>query len=268
MNFHSFDVVGAADDELAAEERPFDPWRTPSTLKADRFVQTIIKMLEDHEKLLGSRQRKRRAADQLRFERIISALVCDLALIVLTEGSKAIYISRSHQELKGSSRYANPASSKTLPAILDRLATSQLGLILMMLGYQKDTGDRKKTTIRPSNKFRRMVHDFALSALDIAEQQRPEPIELKSIPPCQGKKAPRIDYKDTDRTNKLRQEMQEINQHLLTAKIDFTGGAEVDVNRRQLRRIFTRESFHSGGRLFGGFWQPMGKTERLQHIKI
>ncbi|TKA93843.1 hypothetical protein FAZ78_25675, partial [Cereibacter changlensis] len=42
----------------------------------------------------------------------------------------------------------------------------------------------------------------------------------------------------------------------------------MDINRRQLRRIFTRERFDSGGRLFGGFWQPMGKSERLKHIKI
>ncbi len=179
-----------------------------------------------------------------------------------------IFISRSHQELGHSSRYGNPASSKTLTKMLDRLATQQLGLIKMELGYRTDTGDRKKTSIRPSSKFCHLVQDFALSASDIAEGQRPEPIDLKSYPPSQGKKAPRIDYKDTDRTHKFRQQMQEINCHLMTARIDYKGNAVVDINRRQLRRIFTRERFDSGGRLFGGFWQPMGKTERLQHIKI
>jgi len=225
-------------------------------------------MLEAHEQLHGLRQRKRRAVDQAKFERLVSAVACDLALIVLTETGKAIYISRSHRELGRSSRYGNPASSKTLPSILDSLATKQLGLINMVLGYRTDTGDRKKTSIRPSSKFRRLVQEFVLSTADIAEQQRPEPIELKSFPPCQGKKAPRIEYEDTEQTFKFRKEMQGINRHLMTARIDYTGQAVVDINRRQLRRSFTRERFDSGGRLFGGFWQSMGKTERLQHIKI
>jgi hypothetical protein len=199
---------------------------------------------------------------------MISALACDLALIVLTEGSKAIYISRSHQELGRSFRYGNPASSKTLPAVLDRLASQQAHLISMALGYQTDTGEGKKTTIRPSNKFCRLVRDYALSASDIAECHRPEPIELKASPPSQGKKAQRIDYEDTAQTHQFRQQMQEINSHLMTARIGYTGQAKVDINRRQLRRVFTRERFDSGGRLFGGFWQPMGKNERLQHIKI
>lgn len=200
MNIPSFDVVGFADDELAAEERPFDPSRTPCTSKAETFVQTIIKMLEEHEALFGSRKRKRRAADQLRFERMLSALACDLAVIVLTEGTKAIYISRSHQELGRSSRYGNPASSKTLPAILDRLASQQVDLISMTLGFRTDTGEGKKTTVRPSNKFHRLVRDHALCASDIAECERPEPIELKACPPSQGKKAQRIDYEDTAKT--------------------------------------------------------------------
>ncbi|TKA94266.1 hypothetical protein FAZ78_23250 [Cereibacter changlensis] len=225
MHIHSFDVVGFADDELAAEERLFDPWRTPCTPAAGVFVQTIIKMLEGHEKLHGLRQRKRRVADQAMFERMVSAIACDLALAVLLEGPKVIFIGRSHQELGHSSRYGSPASSKTLTKILDLLATQQLGLIKMELGYRTVTGDRKKTSIRPSSKFCHLVHDFALSASDIAECQRPEPIELKSFPPCQGKKAQLIDYKDTDRTNNFRLEMHEINGHLIAARIDYTGSA-------------------------------------------
>lgn len=106
------------------------------------------------------------------------------------------------------------------------------------------------------------------SNASIAEQQRPEPIELKSFPPCQGKKAPRIEYEDTDQTNKFRREMQDINRHLAAARIDYTGPEAVDINRRQLTRSFTRTRFDSGGRLFGGFWLNMRKADRLLHIKI
>jgi hypothetical protein len=268
MNNLSFDVVGFAQDEADAEERPFDPWRSPCTPKADALVQKVLEMLEAHEQLFGLRQRKRRAVDQVTFEKTVAALTCDLAVSTMSEDSKAIYITRSHRELGHASRYGSPASSKTLPTILDRLADERVGLIHMVLGYRKDTGDRKKTSIRPSHRFRRLVQEFCLLPSDIAELQRPEPIELKSFPPGQGKKAPRIDYEDTDQTIKLRQEMHEINRHLLAARIDYTGQAVVDINRRQLRRSFTRRRFDSGGRLFGGFWQQMKKEHRLQHIKI
>jgi hypothetical protein len=268
MNTNPFDVVDFADDEAAAEERPFDPWRSPCTPKADALVQKVLDLLEDHEQRLGLRQRKRRAADQVTFKRTVAAVTCDLAISVLTENRKAIYISRSHRELGHSSRYSNPASSKTLPKILDNLADERLGLIRMEMGYRTETGDRKKTAIRASDRFCRLVHDIGLSLLDIGELERPEPIELKTFPTCQGKKGQRIDYKDTDKTIRFRSEMQEINRHLLTARIDYTGQAAVDINQRQLRRSFTRERFDCGGRLFGGFWQGMSKADRLMHIKI
>ena len=225
-------------------------------------------MLETHEQLLGLRQRKRKAADQVTLKRTVAAVTCDLAISVLTESRKAIYISRSHRELGHSSRYSNPASSKTLTKILDSLADERLGLIRMEMGYRTDTGDRKKTAIRASHRFCCLVHEIGLSPLDIGELERPEPIELKTFPPCQGKKGQRIDYKDTDKTLTFRSEMQDINRHLRAARIDYTGRAAVDFNQRQLRRSFTRERFDSGGRLFGGFWQGMSKADRLRHIKI
>jgi hypothetical protein len=42
----------------------------------------------------------------------------------------------------------------------------------------------------------------------------------------------------------------------------------VDLSERRLRRVFTRGSFESGGRLFGGFWQPLRKPERQSGVRI
>jgi hypothetical protein len=42
----------------------------------------------------------------------------------------------------------------------------------------------------------------------------------------------------------------------------------VDTLDRRLRRIFTRGSFETGGRLFGGFWQPIKSAERLYGLRI
>ncbi len=42
----------------------------------------------------------------------------------------------------------------------------------------------------------------------------------------------------------------------------------VDSNDRRLRRIFNNGSFEEGRRLFGGFWQPLKKTERAEGLII
>ena len=40
----------------------------------------------------------------------------------------------------------------------------------------------------------------------------------------------------------------------------------MDLSDRRLRRFFTRVSFESGGRLFGGFWQELKKEQRKNII--
>ena len=41
---------------------------------------------------------------------------------------------------------------------------------------------------------------------------------------------------------------------------------DVDLSERRLRRYFSRGSFESGGRLFGGFWQELKKAQRKNII--
>lgn len=48
----------------------------------------------------------------------------------------------------------------------------------------------------------------------------------------------------------------------------WPGCLPVDAGERLLRRFFTRGSFESGGRLFGGFWQRMPKDLRRRAILI
>jgi hypothetical protein len=63
------------------------------------------------------------------------------------------------------------------------------------------------------------------------------------------------------------------NEWLGQADLGFDGWqwleheADVDIGDRTLRRYFNG-SFEAGGRLFGGFWQPLGKKVRLGGITI
>ena len=81
----------------------------------------------------------------------------------------------------------------------------------------------------------------------------------------------RIDYEDNDSTRRYRHELRAINEWLASADICFDPAAcdhSVDVQARRLRRNFTMGRFDRGGRLFGGFWEPLPKPVRLRGITI
>jgi len=63
----------------------------------------------------------------------------------------------------------------------------------------------------------------------------------------------------------MRSQMVEINDWLEQADIEISDpelASCTQVSDRSLRRVFTRGSFETGGRLFGGFWQKMKKEDR------
>ena len=64
--------------------------------------------------------------------------------------------------------------------------------------------------------------------------------------------------------------MTDINQWIKGAELNYlmpiNSETDVDLSERRLRRYFTRGSFESGGRLFGGFWQKLKKEQRKNII--
>jgi hypothetical protein len=72
--------------------------------------------------------------------------------------------------------------------------------------------------------------------------------------------------------------MRRINEFLRSADIEVTGqntglslgrdGQVIAPYRRSLRRIFNNANWQHGGRLAGGFWMGMERTERFERIRI
>ncbi|MEP3124836.1 MAG: hypothetical protein ABJO52_23405, partial [Nisaea sp.] len=261
-------AVARPDGTVLHNERPFDPWRVPITPAAQGVVSEVIRLIEAHENHAGLRLRKRRPNDQLTFERMVTALVSDLCINVLCEGTTGIHLTRSHRFLGSTSRYGNPVTSKTVCGLLDQMADPQLALVRQNLGYKAQKGPKKRTVLYPAARLRRLIRLHGLAPSDFGELQRTEPIELKSAPISRTKRGELIDYPETDHTMSLRIEIVEINRFLAGAEIGYIGPETMDLNKRQLRRCFTRENFRSGGRLYGGFWQPMSKRDRLRYIHI
>ena len=113
---------------------------------------------------------------------------------------------------------------------------------------------------------------------DFSLEQEQELIVLKPAKDDTGSIHP-IDYKDTARTTKWRREVRTINAWLAAAPITIiennyrtihldNGGQPVETYRRTLRRIFNNDDWNAGGRLFGGFWMTMERTQRFDLIRI
>jgi hypothetical protein len=86
-------------------------------------------------------------------------------------------------------------------------------------------------------------------------------------------KGKQVPYPDTDVTRRMRSQLQLINEGIASSNIEFNDsvlrpGRTADPSDITLRRIFSRKSFESGGRLYGGFWQSLNEYERLQGILV
>lgn len=93
-------------------------------------------------------------------------------------------------------------------------------------------------------------------------------VALKSAKAHRSAQGRLLEYDDTPFTLEARQRLLTINRHLVEADLSFVGIGSFDINKRALCRSFTNGSFESGGRFFGGCWQPMSKLDRLQYLRL
>tara|TARA_R110001583_G_scaffold101415_1_gene247856 strand:+ start:9464 stop:10762 length:1299 start_codon:yes stop_codon:yes gene_type:complete len=260
--------------EQKLHDRPFNPWRIPATDKAKAVVEEAIRLLQNYEKHFNLRKRKRRPADQVVFERTVSAILCDAIHHHLTGDQGDIFISRSNQILGRKSRYRPDALNKKLPDILDTMIAPEMVYIALEVGHKGYFGPARRTTIKAGWRALKRIkeHDLSIDDFSLADDQ--EVIILRSMKDDYWDESQDIEYGDTPETFRYRQQVQEINQWLDHADINFDeavlaeGERFIDSTDRKLRRIFTQERFDSGGRLFGGFWQRLRKKDRFGGLMI
>lgn len=273
---YSEDTIPTA-EVTPSRDKPFNPWRVPHSSAAATIVQEACQILLHYEKRHALRKRARREADQTTFENTVQALICDLIHHHLTGEGGGVFITRSNTVLRTPDRYRAAALNKTLPDILDRLAAREVGLIRQTLGCTAPDGKAKRTVIRAAPRLIGMVTAHGLTINDLRVGRHRELIQLNDRDGRRGagsRKGICVAYEDTCRTERYRSEMRLINKWIGEAHLSYdkplvrSRDGIHSIHDRVMRRVFTRGSFGSGGRLFGGFWQPLKKAQRLDHMRI
>ncbi len=263
----------AEEQEERLRDSHFNPWRMPRTEKSRAVVAEVLKQLQAYEVRHQLRKRRRKQTDQETFEAMVSAIISDLAYHHLMEREAGIYITRSNRYLGLKGRYQPKAYSKTLPDILDRLGSQELAFLDMDLGHGDPFGPALETSIRAGRRLLALAQEHDLQPEDFSLDHAQEVIQLKRSKLGGWDKGDFAEYEDTPETNRYREQVQVINEWLESAEIEFDesywpGGRPVDTLDRRLRRVFTQGRFDSGGRLYGGFWQLLGKATRLKGLTL
>lgn len=262
---------------IPSRDKPFNPWHVPHSSAAATVVQEACQILLDYEKGHALRKRARREVDQITFECTVQAVICDLIHHHLSDANGGVFITRSNTVLRTPDRYRAVALNKTLPDILDRLAAPEVGLIHQSLGCTVPDGKAKRTVIRPAHRLTEMISAKNLTTDDLRLGTHRELIQLNNKEGNRGARSRNgicVAYDDTCLTNRYRSEMRLINKWIGEADLSYdkpvvrSADGIHSIHDRALRRVFTQGSFRCGGRLFGGFWQPLNKAQRLEHLRV
>ncbi|WP_025898207.1 hypothetical protein [Sneathiella glossodoripedis] len=257
-------------------QRAFNPWRRAKSESAKTLVQLITKTIEEHEKAQKLRTRKRRAADQLTFENIVEAIIMDITHCHLIGIHQGIHMSFSNSRLGVKSRYRPEVLSQTLPTVVQRLSMPELNYVIFQVGENGKGKSRQQTSVSIGPQLKHLIHEMGLTLQDIDESLDRESIELREPKDrSASSRGQPIEYTDSEMTEALREEMRSINEWLQEADLQLTSNScsqsannWINDEERFLKRIFTHGSFESGGRLYGGFWQQLRKTERFEGLTI
>ena len=110
-----------------SQARAFDPFVIAKSDKLKKLIEEVQQQIEGYEAYYSTRKIARRQADQVTFERMIEAIVCDLCLVHADPQHDAVHLPLSHKTLRKASRYKSPVLGKTLPELdLSRFCAAPL----------------------------------------------------------------------------------------------------------------------------------------------
>lgn len=251
---------GVVVDESEARDRHFSGFLVSGSEQMDELVRDVTSKVE----AAMPRKRARRVVDQQMFEAQVEALVCEAIYRELEASEQWVTIPRAKTKLGQESRYRAPVLRASIATVLDALSGASVGLLEQRKGEPSAFARGPQTTFRASEALLAQAFRLGIGWDDFDRLEGEEVIVLKEAREDHWSDPERLEYADTDETNRYREQVREINGWLRSADIKMAGvsGQGVDLGNRYLKRYFNAGSFELGGRLFGGFWQGMTKAER------
>lgn len=250
----------------------FNPSRLPATAKAQGLVNEVRRQLLSYEAKFHPRKKRRRPQDQERFDRIVTAIICDLAHGALTDSEAQRHISLSKRRT-GHDAIGASFMTEARIEIIEWMNRPEMDWLELNKAAQvRNPFGGQQSTIRASARLRKYIDSLDIELADFTRDPAlmGEPIVLKG---CKVRgKAKALPLPIDEPVDTFRAEMACINTALAQAEVacvDFDKhGNERDVGERWLRRIFNDGRLDQGGRLYGGFWQAMSAEDRLRDLRL
>jgi len=252
----------------------FDPQlraRTPELIEA---VKGFTRHLIAKESKLGIRSRARKDDDRRKFALAVEAAACNLLLLNLIDTDTSLAAPLGSDLMWGASRYRNPVYGehfRSLLALMERLKL----LKRIQKGYHVSKTVKAPSLFKTTTGFRK--HFPIVTTDSFRREQEPEILILKESKDDDDKAA-LVNYHDSQKTRRLRNQVKRLNDFLLNADIELTGvrssarlgdnGEVIATYRRTVRRTFNNKNWQQGGRLAGGFWMTMPRKDRFRRIRI
>jgi len=251
-DLNEFDTTDELVVTICTEDRWFNPWlyAKGGGLQAllDRFKHGVVK----HEEITKARERKRRPDDAGTFEKVVEAIVANLALACLDPPPEGARIAIPLRKGTRRNRYENPElSTRTIRNVIEKM--SEFDALSLSLGaYRRGT-----TTIFPTEWFANRVREWGVTFDDFGRRQSEEVIILKRKSKKEedgwtfDDEATWVDYNDTETTDGFRTDLRALNRFLEAADLEFLDDGQepiVNTRDRRLKRYFT--VFKDGGETF------------------
>lgn len=250
----------------------FDPQLRARTPELKDAIKEFAQHLAEREARLGLRSRARKDEDRRKFTLAVEALACNLLLLRLVHGDVALAAPLDSNMMWGANRYRQPVYGQHFLGLLSLMERLKL-LKRISKGFRVSKTRKAPSLFKATSGLEK--HFPRMTADSFRREQDPEILILKK---SKGEKADLVDYADSQKTRRLRNQVKQINKHLLDADIKLSNarasfrlgedGEVIATYRRTLRRTFNNKSWHQGGRLSGGFWMTMPRKNRFQRIRI
>jgi hypothetical protein len=263
-------ITDADDTAVETHREPaWNPWLYACGDRLKEVVSDVIRQARSAEAHLREFQRKRvrRPTDLTTFHAQVEALVAHVSYEYL-RGAGPVRLTLDNNVLRRSSRYVSKLQSSQLPNVIALLSTPELSFLTFNKGEKPTAfGAGRQSTISAGPRLVSRLVGVELD--DIGRRPGEEVVLLKGAKDTETGVASLIDYDDNEPADQHRAEVQKENAFLAAADVRYVGETPlVDERDRHMKRRFTRGSFGSGGRLWGGFWQNLRKSDRLTNVLI